>query len=72
MPFDAADFDWRDRPEPDRNLWELLNNALHRLALLLAWAALVGVVLTNAACVVVIATGHRPECVIFDPFGACR
>ena len=66
MPFDAADFDWRDHPEPGRSRWELLNNALHRLALLLARAALVGVLFLIVACVVAIATGNRPECVIFE------
>ena len=72
MPFDAAGFDWRDRPEKDHSRWERLNNALHRLALLLVRAALVGVVLTYVACGIAIATGNRPECVIFDPFQACR
>ena len=72
MPFDAGDFDWRGRPAPDRNRWEWLNNLLHRLALLLARAAFVGIVLLNVACAVAVATGHRPECVIFDPFQACR
>ena len=72
MPFDAAGFDGRDRPERDRSRWERLNNALHRLALLLAWAALAGVLLLIVACVAVLATGNRPECVILDPFGVCR
>lgn len=72
MPFDAADFDGRGRPAPDHGRWEWLNNLLHRLALLLAWAVLLGVVLLIVACVVVVATGNRPECVIIDPFQACR
>ena len=72
MPFDAADFDWRDRPEPDRSRWELLNDALHRFALLLARTTFVGIILINVACAVAVVTGNRPECVIFDPFQACR
>ena len=72
MPFDAAGFNWRDYPEPDRSRWELLNNALHRFALLLARGALVGIVLIYVACAVAIVTGNRPECVIADPFQACR
>lgn len=72
MPFDAGNFDWRGRPTPDHNRWEWLNNLLHRIALFLARAAFVGIVLLNVACAVAVVTGHRPECVIFDPFQACR
>ena len=72
MPFDAADFDGRDRPTPDHSRWEWLSDLLHRLALLLARAALLGVALLIVACVVVVVTGNRPECVIFDPFQVCR
>ena len=72
MPFDAAGFDGRGRPAPDHSRWEWLNNLLHRLALFLARAALAGVVLLIVACVVVAAAGNRPECVIIDPFRACR
>lgn len=72
MPFDGADFDWQGRPAPDPDRWEALNNLLHRLALLLARAALFGVVLVCVAHVVAVATGSRPECVVHGPFQACR
>ena len=79
MPFDAAGFDWRGRPEPDRNFWEVLNDVLFEFASLLAWAAIFGIFLIPAVYVVAFAThaiayvtGNGLQCVAHGLFPECH
>ena len=72
MPFDAAGFDGRGRPAPERDPWGALSLFLLRLALLLARAAVLGIVFIFVAYAVAVATGNGPQCVVHAPFQACR
>ena len=65
MPFDAANFNGRGRPAPDRDPWGTIS-------LFLLEAAFLVVMLVFVAYVVAVATGGSPDCVVHVPSLACR